>query len=127
MMRAREILQEYKKGRRNFQGVSLRGLSFKGKDVSGADFSRADIRGTNFRGANLRGAKFQGATAGLQKRWVGLLLAGVFVLAGISGFITTLTFSRSFSGFHRTIITTFFGLFGSDKQVIIFFSLPPNN
>ncbi|MDY7004442.1 MAG: hypothetical protein SWX82_10915 [Cyanobacteriota bacterium] len=38
MITAREILQEYEKGRRDFQGMSLRGLSFKGKDLSGADF-----------------------------------------------------------------------------------------
>ncbi len=84
----REILQLYQQGERNFQGANLKGLCFNGKDLSGADFSGADIRGTNFRGANLQGAKFRGATAGLQKRWVILLLVGVFILAGISGFFT---------------------------------------
>jgi len=88
MMRAREILQEYEKGRRDFQGVSLQGLSFKGEDLSGADFSGADIRGTNFRGAILTGAKFQGAKAGLQKRWVIVLLASALVLALVSGIFT---------------------------------------
>ncbi|NES91466.1 MULTISPECIES: pentapeptide repeat-containing protein [Okeania] len=87
MMRVREILQEYEKGRRDFQGVSLRGLSFKGKDLSGADFSGADIRGTNFRGANLSGAKFQGARAGLQKRWVVVLLVVACALVVISAFV----------------------------------------
>ncbi|NEP06249.1 MAG: pentapeptide repeat-containing protein [Okeania sp. SIO2G4] len=91
MMRAREILQEDEKGRRDFQGVSLRGLSFEGEDLSGADFSGADIRGTNFRGANLSGAKFQGARAGLQKRWVVVLLVGVFVLVGLSAFLNLFT------------------------------------
>ncbi|MDY7004441.1 MAG: pentapeptide repeat-containing protein [Cyanobacteriota bacterium] len=51
------------------------------------DISGADIRGTNFRGASLRGAKFQGARAGLQKRWVVVLLVGVFVLVGLSAFL----------------------------------------
>ena len=87
MMRADEILQEYKQDRRSFQGVSLRGLFFRGKDLSGADVSGADIRGTNFREAILKGAKFQGARAGLQKRWVIVLLIGAFILAGFSGFL----------------------------------------
>ena len=46
-----------------------------------------DIRGTNFREAILKGAKFQGARAGLQKRWVIVLLIGAFILAGFSGFL----------------------------------------
>ncbi|NEN88592.1 MAG: hypothetical protein F6K48_06535 [Okeania sp. SIO3H1] len=86
--RKREILQQYQQGERNFQGANLRGLSFKGKDLSDADFSKADIRGTNFSGVNLTGAKFCGAKAGLQKRWVIVLFVGVFILAGISGFLT---------------------------------------
>ncbi|NEP90669.1 MAG: hypothetical protein F6K18_29770 [Okeania sp. SIO2C2] len=79
-MKAREILQQYKEGRRDFPGVNLRGLSFKGKkgekrkDLSGANFSGADIRGTNFREAILQGTNFQGAKGGLQKRWVVVLL-----------------------------------------------------
>ncbi|NEQ38164.1 MAG: pentapeptide repeat-containing protein [Okeania sp. SIO3I5] len=89
--RQREILQLYQQGERSFQGANLRGVSFKGKDLSDADFSFADIRGTNFRGANLTGAKFCGAKAGLQKRWVVVLLAGAFVLAGISGLIALLS------------------------------------
>ncbi|NEP88557.1 MAG: pentapeptide repeat-containing protein [Okeania sp. SIO2C2] len=88
--RKHEILQQYQQGERNFKGANLRGLSFKGKDLSDADFSFADIRGTNFRGANLRGAKFCGAKAGLQKRWVVVLLASSFVLVGISLFLNLL-------------------------------------
>ena len=91
MMRAREILQEYKEGERNFRKQNLRGLSFKGKNLSGADFSGADIRGTNFRGAVLRGTKFQGAKAGLQRRWVVVFLIIAFILEGISGFVSLFT------------------------------------
>ncbi|MBP0017300.1 MAG: pentapeptide repeat-containing protein [Cyanobacteria bacterium SBLK] len=65
--------------------MNLRGLSFKGENLSGADFSEADIRETNFSGANLTGAKFRGAQAGLQKRWVAILLAISWILAGLSG------------------------------------------
>ncbi|NEQ36382.1 MAG: hypothetical protein F6K40_08890 [Okeania sp. SIO3I5] len=90
MMRAREILQEYEKGRRDFRGVSLRGLSFKRKDLSGADFSGADIRGTNFRWTNLTGAKFCGAKAGLQKRWVVVLLVGAFIFLVMSSVLVLL-------------------------------------
>ncbi|NET29332.1 pentapeptide repeat-containing protein [Okeania sp. SIO1I7] len=95
--RKRKILQQYQQGERNFQGANLRGLSFKGKkgkdvDFSDADFSFADIRGTNFRGVNLRGAKFCGAKAGLQKRWVVVLLIGAFVLVDISALLNV-TFS----------------------------------
>jgi len=52
-MKAKEVLQRYSNGERNFQRVNLRGKSFKGADLSGADFSEADIRGTNFREATL--------------------------------------------------------------------------
>ncbi len=84
--RKRQILQRYQQGERDFQRENLRGLSFKGEDLSDADFSFADVRGTNFRGANLTGAKFCGAKAGLQKRWVVVLLVCLFIVAGVLGF-----------------------------------------
>ena len=60
-MKASQVLQEYKQGRRDFKGVSLRGQSFVKQDLSGADFSKADIRGANFSHADIRGANFSHA------------------------------------------------------------------
>ncbi|MDE5084876.1 MAG: pentapeptide repeat-containing protein, partial [Trichodesmium sp. St18_bin1] len=90
-LRKREILQLYQQGTREFRRFNLRGLSFEGKNLSDADFSFADIRGTNFRGANLTGARFCGAKAGVQKRWVVLLLLGVFLLVAISAILSVFT------------------------------------
>jgi hypothetical protein len=101
-MRAKEILQRYAQGERNFSGINLRGLSFQGANLSGADFSGADIRGTNFRGAILQGVNFASAKAGLQKRSVvGLLLLCLLlavaagVLFTLSGFFVGLIFDSS--------------------------------
>ncbi len=85
-MKENEILQQYAQGRRDFQGVNLSGLSFQNQDLSGANFSNAEIRSTNFRGATLQKTQFVGVKAGLQKRWMILLLIVVFILAFLSGF-----------------------------------------
>ncbi len=68
----------------DYSGQNLRGRSFKGQNLEGANFSHADIRSTNFTGANLRGANFTGAKAGLQKRWVLLLVLLSWLMSGIS-------------------------------------------
>jgi uncharacterized protein YjbI with pentapeptide repeats len=58
-MKAVEVIEQYKNGRRDFRGESLRGCNFKNQELSGADFSGCDIRGANFSRANLTGVKFE--------------------------------------------------------------------
>ena len=87
-MKAREILQRYQAGERDFRNVNLRGQSFRKANLAGADFSYADIRGANFAEANLTGAKFTKAQAGLQKRWTISLLIFALLLIVLSAFLT---------------------------------------
>jgi uncharacterized protein YjbI with pentapeptide repeats len=89
-MKAYEVLKRYKAGERDFRCLNLRGQSFKGKNLSGADFSQADIRGANFTNAKLTGANFRGAKAGLQRRWVIVLVIVSLLLAVVSGLISAL-------------------------------------
>ncbi len=87
-MKAAAVIEQYKNGRRDFRGESLRGGNFRGTDLAEADFSGCDIRGANFSRANLTGVKFAGATAGLPKRWVVILLGLALVLIVISSFFS---------------------------------------
>ncbi|MFN9735067.1 MAG: pentapeptide repeat-containing protein, partial [Microcystis sp.] len=88
-MKAAAVIEQYKNGRRDFRGESLRGGNFRGTDLAEADFSGCDIRGANFSRANLTGVTFAGATAGLQNRWVGILLGLALVLIVISSFFSS--------------------------------------
>lgn len=69
----------------DFSGHNLRGRSFKGQNLEGANFSYADIRSADFTGANLRNANFSHAKAGLQRRWVIVLVLFSLLLSVVSG------------------------------------------
>ena len=75
----------------DYSGQNLKGSSFKGQNLEGANFSGADIRSADFTGANLRRANFSHATAGLQKRWVVMLLSLSAFLAIVSAFAAAFT------------------------------------
>lgn len=90
-MKASEILRRYNNGERNFSQISLRGVSFKGRVLSEVNFSETDIRGAEFTNASLLGANFSKAQAGLQRRWVALILIGSTALLTLSSFPLAIT------------------------------------
>jgi len=89
VMKAKDLLERYAKGERNFRNVDIRGQSFKGKNLSGADFTNAQIQGTNFSKANLSDTTFSEAKAGLQKRWAILLSIFAIFTSGFFSFLST--------------------------------------
>ncbi|MDZ8096114.1 MAG: pentapeptide repeat-containing protein [Nostoc sp. DedQUE05] len=64
----------------DYSGQNLRGRSFKGQNLIGANFSGKDIRGADFTNAILKDADFTGAKAGLQRRWLIVLLIVALIL-----------------------------------------------
>lgn len=56
-----DIVNEYKRGKRDFRGVNLEGADLESANLCGANFDGANLRGANLRWANLRGANFRGA------------------------------------------------------------------
>ena len=113
-MKAAAVIEQYKNGRRDFRGESLRGGNFRGADLAGADFSGCDIRGANFSRANLTGVKFTWAKAGLQKRWLVILLGLALVLTVVSSF---------FSAFVGYMVSLIFAPTNRETQLIGWSSL----
>jgi uncharacterized protein YjbI with pentapeptide repeats len=74
----------------DYRRANLRGESLRGKDLTGADFSYADIRGTDFADAALTGANFSYAKAGLQRRWLIVLIIFALLLAALSGLLVAI-------------------------------------
>jgi uncharacterized protein YjbI with pentapeptide repeats len=74
----------------NYQRAKLKGKSFKGQDLTGVDFSYSDIRGADFTDAILRNTNFSRVKAGLQRRWVVILVTLVLLLSAISGLLCTI-------------------------------------
>jgi len=68
----------------DYSGQNLQGRSFKGQNLTGANFSKADIRGANFTNTILKGADFSNAKAGLQRRWVIILLIIALLLLALA-------------------------------------------
>ena len=86
-IKAKDVLQLYAAGERDFRGAILRGQNFRGADLSEADFSRADIRSTQFVDVTLRGVKFCGSQCGLQRRWVVGQKVSIVAINTLSGFL----------------------------------------
>jgi hypothetical protein len=88
-MRARELLELYKQGTRDFRNQNLKGKSFAGQDLSGVNLSGADIRGADFSQAILQNANFTGVKAGILpgQKFVILLASAVasLLLGGLAG------------------------------------------
>ena len=81
---AKEVLQLYAAGERDFRGAILTRCNFRRADLSGADFSKANIRGARFVEATLEGTRFCHAEAGRPFLWgiVELLIALVVIPCG---------------------------------------------
>ena len=55
-MKTTELLEQYKKGERDFTNKDLNGANLRRADLCGADLCGANLNGANLRRADLRGA-----------------------------------------------------------------------
>ena len=72
-MTAKQILDLYKKGERDFSGIICQNDSFDNFDLRGIIFSKADLSYCSFYGTNLEGSDFSGA----QLEWTGFIRANL--------------------------------------------------
>ena len=56
-MKTTELLEQYKKGERDFTNKDLCGANLRGADLNGANLCKADLSGANLCKADLNGAK----------------------------------------------------------------------
>ncbi|MGD1860683.1 MAG: pentapeptide repeat-containing protein [Leptolyngbyaceae cyanobacterium] len=80
---ARQVLNYYAAGERDFRGTILRGCNFRGADLSGADFTGTDIRSTNFKQARLVGNNFSKVLAGSTPTWTQSKLFASILLSAL--------------------------------------------
>ena len=60
-MKTTELLEQYKKGERDFTNKDLCGANLRGADLNGANLCKADLSGANLCKADLSGANLNGA------------------------------------------------------------------
>ena len=60
-MKTTELLEQYKKGERDFTNKDLCGANLRKADLNGANLCKADLSGANLNGADLCGADLSGA------------------------------------------------------------------
>src|SRR3989338_8385197 len=72
-MTAKEIVDEYKEGRRDFSGIVCNNDSFDNFDLHGIIFKKANLSYCGFHSTNLEGADLSGAIL----EWTGFIRANL--------------------------------------------------
>ena len=146
---SKKIISAYKKGERDFRGISLKNYNLKNINLSGANLVKADFSGAVLRGANFRGAKlekaifsdsfieganftnadlnnsnFRGVNAGLQPYWIKILLASLCVLLMLSGFPMSIAgWWGTYVSLPSTIQVSYIPLIANIIACLIFFGI----
>ncbi|MGD2183214.1 pentapeptide repeat-containing protein [Lusitaniella coriacea] len=72
-MEAREVLQQYKVGRRDFSGEDFRNIDISGADLKDINLEEVDLSGANLSGADLQGANLRNTVVDevtkLDRKW----------------------------------------------------------